>query len=119
MCVQRLWSVALPGLRTDSSCEPDLFLFIYAYLCVCVPHVCRCSWRPEEGVGPPGAELPAVVRLLRWVLGMEKGHLEEQEAPLTAGLTLPSIPLAWFSHCLLLASGSNFPAELEVRLVLK
>lgn len=44
---------------------------MFIYLCVCTMHV--SVLRLEESVGAPGAELPAVMNLPTWVLGVELG----------------------------------------------
>lgn len=47
------------------------------FLCVCMSicHVYGCPWRPEEGIGSPGA---GANRHVMWVLGTKMGALEEQ-----------------------------------------
>ena len=48
-----------------------IFVFIFIYLCVCIPHVCRWSQRPEEGVRGPELWLQVIVSHLMWFLGTE------------------------------------------------
>lgn len=48
-----------------------IFVFIFIYLCMCIPHVCRWSQRPEEGVRGPELWLQVIVSHLMWFLGTE------------------------------------------------
>lgn len=49
------------------------FNFVYVFVCVskCLSHVCKCPWRPDEGVGCPGAAVAVGVRSQMWMLGSE------------------------------------------------
>lgn len=42
-----------------------LFLFMCICVCLCegIPYVCRCSWRPIEGVESPGAGVAGTCEL--------------------------------------------------------
>lgn len=31
-----------------------LYFYYFKIMCICA-HECRCPWRSEEGIGPPGA----------------------------------------------------------------
>lgn len=47
--------------------------------------VCKYLWRPKEGVSDPQKlELHVVVNHQTWVLEIELGHLQDQQAFLTA-----------------------------------
>lgn len=67
-------------------------------VCVCLPHVCRCLLRSEEGVGSSGAGVTAVVSHQTWVLRTELRPLEEQQALLNSepSLQTHTYPLCFF-----------------------
>lgn len=59
-----------PEPRMGSFFLKFLLISVFGYVCAClsvrIPHVCRCTWRPEGGPGSPGTavtdagELPDV-----------------------------------------------------------
>lgn len=79
---KKLYVIVTGGLLFFSYLKNYLFIYVFVCLCECMPCVCRCPWRPEEGVGSFGTgisgdcELPDV--------GAFSSVLEEQPMFLTA-----------------------------------
>lgn len=53
-------ALSVLGKHSTTSCILALYRFIFNSVHVCA-HECSCLWRPEEGVGVPGARVPSTL----------------------------------------------------------